>query len=90
VGGGATDATAAPSFHPSSSDATRGGAIAPSTVASGATYRSLTARASASIVGSKKRIGETARITGKVRAGTSSVDPSTHPRVSLPWNRNRT
>jgi hypothetical protein len=59
-------------------------------VASGVTYRSAIQRASASIGASKNRTGDTARITGSVRGGMSSVGPRTQPRVSFPWNRNRT
>jgi hypothetical protein len=70
--------------------ATRGGERAPRTVASGVTYRSATQRASASIGASKNRTVDAARITGNVRLGRSSVGPSTQPRVSFPWKRNRT
>src|SRR3954454_418827 len=73
-----------------SSDATRGGDNAPRTSANGVTYRVEIHRASASRPSSKNRTGETARITGRVRAGRSCVAPSTQPFVSLPWNRKRT
>ena len=79
-----------PSACSCSSPATRGGDNAPSTVANGVTYRSAIQRASSSIEASKYRTGETAFITGSIRAGISSVGPSTQPRVSLPWNRKRT
>jgi hypothetical protein len=75
---------------PPSSDATRGGDILPSTVASGATYRSDIHRASDNIGPSKNRTGDTTVGTGSIREGRSVVGPSTHPRVSLPWNRTRT
>ena len=52
---------------------------------SGATYRSLTQRASASCSSSKTRSGDTAFLTASIRAGRSSVGPSTHPRTARPW-----
>src|SRR5205814_7254549 len=73
-----------------SSLATRGGDSTPSTVASGATYRSLIHLASRSIGSSKDRTGDTSRVTGSIRPGSSSAAPTIHARVSLPWNRTRT
>src|SRR6266540_414034 len=69
-----------------SSEATRGGYDRAITEASGATYRSLTHLSTSSIDGSKNRTGDTAFLTGSIRSGTSSEDPSTHPRTSRPWN----
>ena len=69
-----------------SSEATRGGTARPITVASGATYRSLIARNSASERSSKDRTAETTLRTRSIRSGTSSVAPSTHARVARPWN----
>ena len=69
-----------------SSEATRGGTARPITVASGATYRSLIARNSASERSSKDRTAETSLRTRSIRSGTSSVAPSTHARVARPWN----
>src|SRR5439155_10944741 len=83
----------APSLVPAatvSSPATLGGDSTPSTVASGATYRSLVHLASWSIGSSKNRTGETSRITGSILPGSSSAGPTIHARVSLPWNRTRT
>ena len=67
-----------------SSEATRGGTARPITVASGATYRSLIARNSASEGSSKDRTAVTSLRTRSIRSGTSSVSPSTHARVARP------
>src|ERR671918_2522845 len=53
---------------------------------SGAPEPPLTQRQSSSIEASNCRTGETTRRTRSMRSGTSSVQPSTHPRTSLPWN----
>src|SRR5439155_19214115 len=78
------------SVRSTSSLATLGGDSTPSTVASGATYRSLIHLASWSIGSSKNRTGDTSRVTGRIRPGSSSAAPTIHARVSLPWNRTRT
>ncbi len=77
----------APAGARASSPATRGGWDRPITVDRGATYRSLTHRSSASLVGSKKRMGERTERTGSSRPpGMSAAGPSTHPRAVRPWN----
>ena len=60
------------------------------TVASGATYRSLIHADEREHRSSKNRTGETSFVTARIRVGTSSVGPSTQPRVSFAVERDRT
>jgi hypothetical protein len=76
----------APAPHEPSSPATRGGTALPITAANGATYRSLTHRSRRSMSSSKKRTGDTTFFTLSIRVPNDSEDPSTHPRITRPWN----
>ena len=64
-------------------DATRGGTARPITAASGATYRSLTHRNSASMSSSKNRTGDTTFFTLSIRVGERLRGPE-HPSPDQP------
>ena len=70
---------------PVSSDATRGGIARAITTASGATYRSLTHRSSASPRSSKDRTGDTTFRTGHARRRVVGR-PEDPARGARPWN----
>ena len=72
-----------------SSLATLGGDRTPSTVASGATYRSLIHLASSSIDSSKNRTGETRRITGSTRPLAVEPDTDVGPETGAELGRER-